>query len=138
MNEPVILLVEDNEDDVFFMSRALNKANVACPLQVATNGQEALEYLAGEGKYSDRNTYPLPSVVFLDLKLPYMHGFEVLHWIQQQPFLKQLHVVVLTSSPEKADRQKAKDLGAKAYLVKPPTEEMIHQALHFLPSLATA
>jgi CheY-like chemotaxis protein len=128
----VILLVEDNDDDVFFMERAMTKAQLNHPLHVARDGQEAIDYLAGEGKFSDRGLYPLPSVVFLDLKLPYIHGFDVLTWIRQQEEFRQLPVVILTSSPEERDQQKAESLGAQAYLVKPPNAEMILQTFRGL------
>jgi CheY-like chemotaxis protein len=126
---PVLLLVEDNDDDVFLMQRAIRASKLSVRLQVATNGQEALDYLAGDGKYNDRAQYPLPAVVLLDLKLPYVHGFEVLGWIRQQSALSETNVVVLTSSPEDRDQKKAKELGAKAYLVKPPTGDMLLQLL---------
>jgi len=129
---PTILLVEDSEDDVFLMQRALTKANITYPLQIATDGEQALQYLRGEGRFIDRRQHPAPSLVFLDLKLPYVHGFEVLAWIRGHTSLAALPVVVLTSSPEERDREKALALGAKAYLVKPPTKEMILEAVKFL------
>lgn len=118
--EPTILLVEDSEDDVFIMQYALKQAHVANPLQVVTDGQMALDYLAGTGSYSDRERFPLPFVVFLDLKLPYINGFEVLAWINKQKALNAPVVVVLTSSDEEKDQQQAYALGARSYLVKPP------------------
>jgi CheY-like chemotaxis protein len=125
MNPRIILLVEDDEDDAFFMRRALTKAQINLPLHIAVNGQEALDYLGGVGKFGDRSEYPLPAIVFLDLKLPYVHGFEVLKWIRSQPPLNDVPVIILTSSPEPRDREKALQLGAKAYLVKPPTRDMV-------------
>lgn len=127
--EPIILLVEDSEDDVFFMRRALTKAKISFPVHVARNGQEALDYLAGEAQFSDRSRYPVPTVIFLDLKLPYVSGFEVLEWIRRHPALNALPVIILTSSAEERDRQKAVQLGVKCYLVKPPTPEMISESL---------
>jgi CheY-like chemotaxis protein len=129
---PTILLVEDNDDDVFFMRHALHKAKVGLPVQVVPDGQAAMDYLGGEGRYADREKYPLPTLIFLDLKMPYVNGFEVMEWMQRQPFAPEIQVVVLTSSPEDRDRQRAKELGARAYLVKPPTEEMILQTMHFI------
>jgi CheY-like chemotaxis protein len=120
-----ILLVEDDEDDVFLMERALSKAKLDSPLYVAANGQEAIDYLGGNGKYADRTTYPIPGCVFLDLKLPFRDGFEVLKWIRNQSSLATIDVFVLTSSPEDLDRQRAEQLGAKAYLIKPPTVPML-------------
>lgn len=134
---PVILLVEDNEDDVFLMRRALRSAKLSVSLHVVADGQQALDYLDGVGKFTDRALFPLPELVLLDLKLPYVHGFEVLGWIRQQPSFKNLAVVVLTSSPEEADLQKALDLGATTYLVKSPTPEMILQVLSAANAAAT-
>src|SRR2546421_6515100 len=96
---PTILLVEDSEDDVFFMRHALQKAKVIFPVQVVPDGQAALDYLAGKGQYADRNEFPLPTLIFLDLKMPYVSGFEVLEWMQRQPFTPEIQVVVLTTSP---------------------------------------
>ncbi|HWC59112.1 MAG TPA: response regulator [Verrucomicrobiae bacterium] len=121
----VILLAEDDDNDVFFMRRALQKARIEFQLQVVTNGQHALDYLSGEGKFADRNAYPLPSIILLDLKMPFLDGFEVLSWIGEQPSLKKIPVAVLTSSAEERDRRRAAELGAKAYFVKPPKPETI-------------
>src|SRR5829696_974803 len=101
---PTILLVEDNEEDAFLLRRALRIQKIECALQAAEDGQQAIEYLDGTGKYSDRSAFPLPSLVLLDLKLPYVHGFEVLEWLASQPALKELPIIILTSSGEDADR----------------------------------
>ncbi|WP_088889918.1 response regulator [Leptolyngbya ohadii] len=118
--ENTILLVEDNPKDVFLVQRALRKAQVTSPLQVVNDGDAAVQYLSGEAPYSDRTAYPLPVFVLLDLKLPRRSGAEVLRWIRQQPHLRRLPVVVLTSSREYADVNGVYDLGANAYIVKPP------------------
>lgn len=131
-NGTVILLAEDDPNDVFFMQRALTKAGINSPLQVVRNGQEALEYLGGLGKFNDRGKFPVPSLLLLDLKMPFVDGFEVLTWVRLQPALKQLPVIVLTSSAEDRDRQRAAELGANAYFVKPPTREMVEEILEFL------
>ena len=120
-----ILLVEDNEDDVFLMRRALKGAHVVNPLHVVEDGQEAVNYLAGTGKYADRESYPLPAVVFLDLKLPYISGHDVLAWIRRQKELESLVVIVLTSSNESSDLSRCYALGANSYLVKPPTPDQL-------------
>ena len=122
---PVILLAEDDPNDVFFMQRALAKAGVNILLQVVKDGQEALDYLAGAGNYNDRVEFPLPSLILLDLKMPFVNGFDVLAWIRSQPALKDLPVVILTSSAEERDRQRATELGAMAYCIKPPSREMV-------------
>jgi len=124
MNQ-AILLVEDNEDDVFLMQRALQSAGIINPFLLVEDGQQAVDYLSGAGPYSDRASYPLPSVVFLDLKLPYKSGHEVLQWIRGNKTLDGLIVVVLTSSNEPHDIKQCYSLGANSYVVKPPTPEQL-------------
>lgn len=121
--QSVFLLVEDNEDDVFFMQRAFRQAGVHNPLHVVRNGEEAIEYLSGKNDFSDRQQHPLPDIVFLDLKMPGLNGFEVLKWMREQ--LLNTPVAVLTSSPEDVDRKRAQELGAACYLLKPPTKDMV-------------
>jgi CheY-like chemotaxis protein len=114
-----VLLVEDDPNDVLLIQRAFTKANLQVPMQVVDNGEAAVSYLSGAGDYSDRDQHPLPILVLLDLKLPCRSGHEVLAWLRQQPGLKRLPVVVLTSSQEMGDIDRAYDLGANSYLVKP-------------------
>ena len=128
-----ILLVEDDANDVFFMERAMSKAGLQPPAHVAVNGQEAVDYLSGIGRYADRDAFPIPRCIFLDLKLPFLDGFQVLVWMRDQSQLKDISVFVLTSSPENSDRQRAWELGAKAYLIKPPTAQMLLDVLKFVP-----
>jgi CheY-like chemotaxis protein len=120
-----ILLVEDEPSDVFLMKRAMKGAQIPNPLQIASDGQEAINYLSGEGQYSDRTRFPIPSVIFLDLKLPYKTGFEVMEWIRTQPRLDQTLVMVLTSSSEERDIAECYKLGARTFLVKPPNSAML-------------
>jgi CheY-like chemotaxis protein len=120
-----ILLVEDNEDDVFLMRRALKGAGIVNPLQVVEDGQQAVDYLSNSGNYIDRSACPRPAVVFLDLKLPELMGLEVLAWIRSQPHLAEVVVVVLTSSNEPSDLKAAYRLGANSYVVKPPTADQL-------------
>lgn len=114
-----ILLVEDDSNDVLLIRRAFRKSDVVNPIQVVGDGEEAIAYLSGRGPYADRERYPLPVLLLLDLKLPRKSGFEVLEWLRQQPGLKRLPVAVLTSSDETPDINRAYDLGANSYLVKP-------------------
>lgn len=120
-----ILLVEDNGDDIFLMERAVKKSGVSWKLKVVTDGQEACDYLSGAGKYANRKEFPIPSLIFLDLKLPYVTGFDVLARIRADQALGTTRVIILTSSPEDRDQKKALELGADAYLVKPPTVEVL-------------
>lgn len=114
-----ILLVEDEPIDVLTIRRALQKAQVTNPMQVVGDGDAAVAYLGGEPPYADRAAYPLPIVILLDLKLPRRSGLEVLAWLRAQPVLKRLPVIVLTSSREDEDINRAYELGANSYLVKP-------------------
>lgn len=114
-----ILLVEDDTNDVLLIGRAFRKANIANPIQVVSDGEAAVRYLSGEEAYADRDRYPLPMLMLLDLKLPRRSGLEVLEWVRQQPKLRRIPVVVLTSSRENIDVNRAYDLGANSYLVKP-------------------
>src|SRR5947209_16596546 len=99
----LILLVEDREDDITLVRRALRKGYIDNPLQVVRTGEEALAYLKGEGKYGNRFEHPLPDLILLDLKLPGLDGFDVLQWVRQHPTLYALRVVVLTSSEDMRD-----------------------------------
>ena len=118
-DEAVFLLVEDSEDDIVLLQRSFAKNKIANPLRVVRNGQEAMLYLEGTGRYRNRKEYPLPSIVLLDLKMPGIDGFEVLEWIRQQPSLRMLRIVVLTSSDAISDVNRAYQLGANSFLVKP-------------------
>ncbi|HJQ67160.1 MAG TPA: response regulator [Gemmatimonadales bacterium] len=119
MTRPVILIVEDDPNDVLLIQRAFKKANILVPLRTVNHGDEAVAYLGGEGTYADRGQYPEPILVLLDLKLPRRSGLEVLEWIRAQSRLRRLPVVVLTSSKETDDINRAYDRGANSYLVKP-------------------
>jgi CheY-like chemotaxis protein len=114
-----VLLVEDDSNDVLLMRRAFRAAGLDVALQVVSDGMAAIEYLSGVGPFADRVRYPLPSLMLLDLKLPRRSGHEVLAWLRQEPAVRRLPVVVLTSSREAADVERAYDLGANSYLVKP-------------------
>lgn len=115
----MILLVEDDPNDVFFLRYAFEVAGITNPLTVATDGQQAIDYLAGVRQYADRVRYPLPCLALLDLKLPVRMGFDVLRWIRDESNLRNLPVLVLTSSSDPRDIEEAYRLGACCYLVKP-------------------
>jgi CheY-like chemotaxis protein len=117
--DPTVLLVEDDPDDVLLTRRAFAKAHFPTPLHVVSDGQGAIDYLGGEGEYADRGRFPLPLILLLDLKLPRRSGFEVLQWLRGQPGLRRIPVVVLTGSGQSVDVNRAYDLGANSYLVKP-------------------
>lgn len=114
----VVLLAEDDENDIALLERAFRQTDVKNALQVVRDGEEAIQYLKGEGNFGDRQKYPLPTLVLLDLKMPRKDGFEVLEWIRQQPSLKALRVLVVTTSNDIRDVTKAYRLGANSFLVK--------------------
>jgi CheY-like chemotaxis protein len=114
-----ILLAEDREEDIILIRKAFEKAGIRNPLCIVRNGEEAINYLTGVGRFSDRLCYPLPALFLLDLKMPGTDGFDVLRWLKTQPDLAPLRVVVLTSSEDIRDVNKAYQLGANSFLVKP-------------------
>ena len=116
--QPIILLVEDSENDRVLISAALEQAGMVHSLQTACDGEQAIHYLGGIGEFSDRNRYPMPMLVMLDLNLPKKGGFEVLRWIARQPNVS-YSVVVISTSNAPQDVVKAYDLGARSFLVKP-------------------
>ena len=118
-DEENILLAEDSENDVLIMRNALERAGVPNPLKVVADGEEAVAYLAGRGKYSDRIQYRLPVVLFLDLNMPKQGGLEVLQWLRQQSALKRMSVHILSASTRETDVSKAAELGANSYIIKP-------------------
>lgn len=119
MSLPDILLVEDNEDDVFLLTQAFNKANINNPLVHARDGLEALDYLKRRGRWAHREGAELPAVILLDINLPRMDGITVLKNIRADPALKHAAVVMLTSSNEEKDRYAAYDNHANSYICKP-------------------
>jgi len=117
--EQPILLVENNQDDILLILRAFQRAGVTRRIQAVTSGMHALAYLQGTHPYDDREKYPVPALVLLDIKMPGMDGFEVLEWIRRQWEFFQLCVVMLTSSDHISDANRAYHLGANSFLVKP-------------------
>ena len=115
----VILLAEDNDDHVTLILRAFRKGALLNPVVVVKDGEEVVQYLRGVGKFENRDEYPLPSLLLLDLRMPKMGGFEVLEWIRQHSFFNALRIVVLTTSEDMRDVNQAYQLGANSFLVKP-------------------
>jgi len=115
----IILLVEDDENDVMLLKRAFTRAGLKDNVRVVRNGLDAMNYLSGQGLYGNRDEHPLPFLVLLDLKMPGIDGFEVLQWARKDPQLKRLLIVVLTASNLQTDVDRAYELGANSYLVKP-------------------
>jgi CheY-like chemotaxis protein len=128
----VILLVEDQENDVVLIRKAFEKGQVVNPLFVVRSGEEAMAYLAGDGKFRNRAEYPLPDLVLLDIKMPGLDGFDVLRWVRSQGGFSSLLVVMLTSSDRVYDVNQAYKLGANSFLVKPLDFENYIQTCHVL------
>lgn len=125
---PLILLAEDSDDDVYFFQRALKKTCVECSCVRALNGQQAIEFL----RRANNKGCELPDLLFLDLKMPVMNGFEVLEWIRSANLERLLKVIVLSGSNDQADRARAAALGASGYLVKPIASEELRRQLEDL------
>ena len=124
-SQRVVFLAEDSEDDAFFFQRALRKANVGCSLRHATNGRAAVEML----EQTAGRPGSASSLMFLDLKMPVMSGFEVLEWLKQTGFEPSPQVIVLSGSNDQQDRARALNLGASDYLVKPISAEILRERI---------
>ncbi len=127
-----VLLVEDNEDDAIIMKMACQRTGIPHVLQIVTDGDAALSYLAGKGQYKDRTAHPLPDLIFLDIKLPKRDGHEVLEWIRSEPVYKNLPVVMLTMSKEPSDVSRAYKLGVTSYLRKIAGQAEFGQAVRVI------
>jgi CheY-like chemotaxis protein len=124
-----ILLVEDSPDDVLLIERVFNRADFNHPLRTVTDGEKAIEYLKGLEEYSDRAAYPYPGLVILDLKMPGLGGFDVIRWMRGHPQAKLVPIIVISGSSEPADVNRAYELGANAFMVKPANHRALEQLL---------
>ena len=126
---PRLLLVDDSKNDVLLMRVAFEKAGFTNELMTVEDGLEAISYMCGLGKYADRTHYPFPDLLLLDLNMPRMNGFETLEWIRNQPRMRRLPVCILTASSLHEDIERAYDLHASCYLVKPGTlDDLVNMA----------
>ncbi|HET7143969.1 MAG TPA: response regulator [Anaerolineales bacterium] len=132
MKNKVILLVEDNPSDIGLTQRALDKSHIANKMVVVEDGQEALDYLFGSGKYTGRDVNKLPALVLLDLKLPRVSGLEVLRQIRAEEHTSRLPVVILTTSQEEQDIAQSYDLRANSYIRKPVDFTQFVQAIQHM------
>lgn len=128
----LILLAEDNETDVLLVRRSLRQAGVAASMEIVPDGDHAIAYLAGRPPYADRTRYPLPVLLLLDLKMPRRSGFDVLDWLRNESGLRRLPTVVFTNSSEVSDVNRAFDLGANSYLVKPVNAASLSDVLRLV------
>jgi CheY-like chemotaxis protein len=130
MNENyTILVIEDDPNDVLLLKRALKKNVINNPVCTLPDGEEAIEYLSGRGRYADRNAHPVPHVIILDLKMPRKSGLEVLEWLKDHPQYRVIPTIVLTSSKLNEDVVKAYGLGANSYMVKPSNFDDLQQMM---------
>jgi CheY-like chemotaxis protein len=124
-----VMLVEDNPDDVLLVRRAFARLGLVHPLTVLSDGEAAIDYLAGRGDFADRGAHPLPAMILLDLKLPKVSGHELLSWLRGQEIVRRIPVVILTTSDERSDVNRAYDLGANSYLRKPVSFDALIEIL---------
>ena len=120
-----ILVADDEKNDIFFLRRAFQKAGLDALIIGVPDGEEVEKYLAGEDSFSDRSRFPLPNLLVLDIKMPKRDGFDVLKWLQGREDLKDLAVVMLSSSSQDSDIRRARELGARDYFVKPSDFEQL-------------
>lgn len=113
------MLVDDSPDDLELMRFAFKRAGVRNPVVEINSGFQAIDYLSGEGEFADRERYPLPCLIITDLKMPGVDGFELLEWLRRHPEFAPVPKLVLTASSIDSDEQRARQLGACAYFVKP-------------------
>jgi DNA-binding response OmpR family regulator len=134
---PTVLIVEDDDNDFMFLELALVAEKFEANIRHVCDGEEAIEYLSGENDFANRDLYPMPKLMVLDVKMPRKNGFEVLAWLRQHAALATLPVIIFSSSGQPADVKRAYDLGATAYLVKPSSylsySEVVQTIKHFLP-----
>jgi two-component system response regulator len=116
--KPTVLLVEDSEDDAYLFNWRFEQSGATCAIKHVLDGAEAIEFLE---RTLLTNPESLPFIIFLDLKMPVMNGFEVLIWLQQHEAFSHIPVVVLSGSDQSSDKERARQLGATDYLVKPLT-----------------
>ena len=125
-------MVEDDEDDAFFIKMACQRSGLPHSLHLVTDGKAAVDYLAGAGKYADRASHPFPDVIFLDVKLPKLNGHEVLEWVRSQPGLKAMPVVMVSNSLQNSDVNRAYELGVTSYLRKIASQAEFGQAVRVI------
>lgn len=127
-----ILIVDDDPNDLLFIEAAFRASGVDAPIQKISDGEDAIAYMMGEGKYSDRDTYAYPTFITIDLKMPKADGFSVLQHLKKNPEWAVIPTVILSSSRDLDDIKKAYMLGASSYHVKPNTQEALQAQIKVL------
>jgi CheY-like chemotaxis protein len=127
-----ILHVDDDPNDVLLVKHACRAASLNCGVEFVSDGEVAMSYLKGDNPYSNRQQYPMPNLLLLDLKMPRKTGFEVLKWVRAQSDLRRMIVLIFTSSRHQEDIDRAYELGANGYLVKPVGFDLLVEELKAL------
>jgi CheY-like chemotaxis protein len=130
-----VLYIEDDPHDFFLLHVANHKCGAPFSLRQAEDGEQAIAYLSGIGPYENREKYPFPDLVLLDLRMPKLDGFEVLQWIRTNQGTTTVPVVVLAGSGFRADMRRALELGANSCITKPPESEKLRLVIDQLASL---
>jgi CheY-like chemotaxis protein len=130
-NQPLIILVaEDDPNDTLLLQRAFKKNKIDLPVHVCTDGEDAMNYLKGKGRYADRDLFSFPRVLITDLKMPRCSGFDLLAWLQKHPECNLIPKIVLSASNEESDVNKAYQLGANCFFRKPSTFDALCELIH--------
>ena len=124
-----ILIAEDNKDDALLLARTFSQVNPKVRFHITQDGSDLVSYLRADGNYSDRSAFPFPRMMFIDLKMPVMNGFEVLQWLQEHPRCRVIPTVVMSASMLPDDVDRAYELGANAYFVKPATIDELRRII---------
>lgn len=138
MNETPILLAEDSDNDAVFFARQLKLSGILNPLQVVSDGEEAIDYLFGNGKFADRIQYPLPTIVFLDLRMPKISGYHVLSLLRATMQFRDLPIIALSCMHEIKDVGEAYQRGANSFLMKPIQSAELRETVRSISSIKTA
>ena len=131
-NRLKMLVAEDEETDVFLLRRAFERAGVAVNPMFVRDGQETLDYLEGLGEFSDRSKFPLPAIIVLDIKMPRMNGFDVLSWLKSNREHHSTPVIMFSGSDDLRDIERAYELGANVYMMKPAEADQLLQLVSIL------
>jgi CheY-like chemotaxis protein len=127
-----ILVADDDAQDTMLVEMAVERAALSLRLESVRDGEEAIDYLMGRKQFADRQAHPFPKMLLLDLKMPRVNGFDVLEFVRREPKLKQLPVVIFSSSDDPKDIQRAYDGGANSYLCKPHSNDDLSALLKAL------
>ncbi len=132
MRSKIILLAEDNSDDALIFKMFFSRAKLPHTLYAVEDGQQTINWLSGKAGYADREKFPMPNLLILDLKMPIKNGFEVLEWLRAQKQTEEMDVIVLSSSDDEKDVKRARQLGVTTYFEKSPQLQDVIQYLRLI------